>query len=180
MTTATLTAGLSAKRSALIAGATAALAMAAMGFASSAEARGDVQFSVGVGLPGISVGVSNAYPVYGGYPQPVYVEPAPVYVQPRPVYVQPAPIYYAPPPVYYRRLPVYVQPAPIYYDRPHGWQGRHGGYRDHDGHGHGHGRHDGRRDGHFRDRDGDGRPDGYRGAYNGPRGYAPAPVYYQR
>ena len=176
MTSATLIAGLSAKRSALIAGATAALTMAAMGFASSAEARGDVQFSVGVGLPGVSVGVSNAYPVYGGYPQPVFVEPAPVYVQPRPVYVQPAPIYYAPPPVYYRPLPVYVQPVPIYYDRPHGWQGRHGGYRDHDGDG----RHDGRRDGHYRDRDGDGRPDGYRGAYNGPRGYAPAPVYYQR
>ena len=176
MPSSTLTAGLSAKRSALIAGATAALAMAAMGFACSAEARGDVQFSVGVGLPGISVGVSNAYPVYGGHPQPVYVEPAPVYVQPRPVYVQPAPIYYAPPPVYYRPLPVYVQPVPIYYDRPHGWQGRHGSYRDHAGDG----RHDGRRDGHYRDRNGDGRPDGYCGAYNGPRGYAPAPVYYQR
>ena len=87
MTTATpYPAGLSAKRSALIAGATAALAMAAIGFASSAEARGDVQFSVGVGLPGVSVGVSNAYPVYGGYPQPVFVEPAPVYVQPAPIY----------------------------------------------------------------------------------------------
>jgi hypothetical protein len=159
MSTATrtnVTSGFSAKRSAMIAGATAALAIAAMGFASSAEARGDVSFSVGVGLPGVAVGVTNAYPVYGGYPQPIYVEPAPVYVQPRPVYVQPAPVYYEPPPVYYRPRPVYVQPAPVYYDRPHGWQGRHGYYRD---------------------RDGDGRPDGYRGGYYGPR---PAPIYYQR
>ena len=102
---------LSAKRSAMIAGASAALAIAAMGFATSADARGDVSFSVGVGLPGIAVGVGNAYPVYGGYPQPVYVEPAPVYVQPRPVYVQPAPVYYGPPPVYYQPRTVYVQPA---------------------------------------------------------------------
>jgi hypothetical protein len=162
MTTATLNSGFSAKRSAIIAGATAALAIAAMGFANSAHARGDVSFSVGVGLPGVAVGVSNAYPVYGGYPQPVYVQPAPVYVQPRPVYVQPAPIYYEQPQGYYRPRPVYVQPAPVYYERPHGWQGRHGGH------------------GYYRDRNGDGRPDGYRGGY-GPRGgYAPAPIYYQR
>jgi hypothetical protein len=164
MSTATLNTAInngSAKRSAIIAGAAAALAVAALGFATSAQARSDVQFSVGVGLPGVAVGVSNAYPVYGGYPQqPVYVQPAPVYVQPRPVYVQPAPVYYEQPQVYYRPRPVYVQPAPVYYERPHGWQGRHGGY--------------------YRDRDGDGRPDGHHGGY-GPRGgYAPAPVYYQR
>ena len=146
MTTATLASAIntaSSKRSAIIASATAALALAAMGFASSAEARGDVSFSVGVGLPGVAVGVSNAYPVYGGYPQPVYVEPAPVYYEPppvyyrpRPVYVQPAPVYYEPPPVYYRPRPVYVQPAPVYYQRPQGWRGRHGGYyRDRDGDG---------------------------------------------
>ena len=133
MTTATLTSAIntgSTKRSAIIAGATAALALAAMGFASSAEARGDVSFSVGVGLPGVAVGVSNAYPVYGGYPQPVYVEPAPVY--------------YEPPPVYYRPRPVYVQPAPVYYQRSQGWRGRHGGYyRDRDG--------DGRSGGHSDD-----------------------------
>ena len=174
MTTAKLTTGPSAKRSAIIAGASAALAIAAMGFATSADARGDVSFSVGVGLPGVAVGVSNAYPVYGGYPQPVYVQPEPVYVRPRPVYVQPAPIYYEQPPVYYQPRPVYVQPAPIYYGRPHGWQGRHGGYyRDRNG--------DGRPDGYYRDRNGDGRPDGYRGGYYGNRGgYAPAPIYYQR
>jgi len=163
MRTAILNTGLSAKRPALIAGASAALALAAMGFSTAADARGDVSFSVGVGLPGLSVGVGNAYPVYGAYPQPVYVQPAPVYAQP-------APIYYAPPPVYYRPRPVYLQPAPIYYGRPHGGHG--GYYRDRDG--------DGRPDGYYRDRHGDGRSDAYRGGYNGPRGYAPGPVYYQR
>ena len=176
MTTArtnTANTGLSAKRSAMIAGASAALAIAAMGFATSADARGDVSFSIGVGLPGIAVGVGNAYPVYGGYPQPVYVEQAPVYVQPRPVYVQPAPVYYGPPPVYYQPRTIYVQPAPVYYGRPHGWQGRHGGYyRGHDDDDDD--KHDRRRGGYYRDRDGDGRPDGHRG------GFRPAPVYYQR
>lgn len=174
MTTAklnTANTGLSAKRSALIAGASAALAIAAMGFTTSADARGDVSFSIGVGLPGVAVGVGNAYPVYGGYPQPVYIEQAPVYVQPRPVYVQPAPVYYGPPPVYYQPRTVYVQPAPVYYGRPNGWQGRHGGYyRNHDDDD----RYEGRRGGYYLDRDGDGRPDGNRGRY------APAPVYYQR
>ena len=100
----------------LMAGAAAALAIAAMGFAGGAHARSDVQFSVGVVLPGAQIGVTNAYPVYA---QPVYVQPPPVYMQPRPVYVQPAPVYYQP-------RPVYVQPAPVYYGRPHGWNKRHG------------------------------------------------------
>lgn len=105
----------------LMAGAAAALAVAAMGFAGGAHARSDVQFSVGVVLPGAQIGVTNAYPVYS---QPVYAQP--VYVQPRPVYVQPAPVYYQPAPVYYQPRPVYVQPAPVYYGRPHGWNKRHG------------------------------------------------------
>jgi hypothetical protein len=106
--------------------AAAALALAAAGTASVAQARSDVQFSVGAYVaPGVHVGVSNA-PVY--YPRPVYVQPAPVYVQP-------APVYYAPPPV------VYVRPAPVYYgygaapvyydDRPH-WKH----HRHHRHHGH--------------------------------------------
>lgn len=107
----------------LMAGAAAALAIAAMGFASGAHARSDVQFSVGVVLPGAQIGVTNAYPVYA---QPVYMQPQPVYVQPRPVYVQPAPVYMQPAPVYYQPRPVYVQPAPVYYGRPHGWNKRHG------------------------------------------------------
>ncbi|WP_366915044.1 hypothetical protein [Polaromonas sp.] len=107
----------------LMAGAAAALAIAAMGFAGGAHARSDVQFSVGVVLPGAQIGVTNAYPVYS---QPVYVQPQPVYMQPRPVYVQPAPVYMQPAPVYYQPRPVYVQPAPVYYGRPHGWHKRHG------------------------------------------------------
>ena len=99
--------------SAMVAGAAAALALAAMGFASSAQARDNVYWSVGVGSPGVSVNVGNGFPVY--------VEPLPVYIQPRPVYVQPAPVYYRP-------APVYVEPLPVYYGRPYGWNRRHGGH----------------------------------------------------
>lgn len=121
------------QRAWLIAGATAALALAAMAFSSGAHARSDVQFSVGVVLPGAQIGVSNAYPVYS---QPVYVQPQPVYYPP-PVYVQPRPVYYQPQPVYYQRPPVYIAP-PVYYrggHRGHGYGHRH--------HGHGHGGHRG-------------------------------------
>lgn len=102
-----------ASRSAAVAGAAAALAIAALGFTGAAQARDNVFWSVGVGSPGVAVNVGNAFPVYV-QPQPVYVQPAPVYVQPRPVYVQPA--------------PVYLQPQPVYYGRPPGWYKRHGGY----------------------------------------------------
>ena len=71
-----------------------------LGAAGLAQAR-DVYWSVGVGAPGVSVGVGNAAPYYA--PQPVYVSPPPVYVEPRPVYVAPPPpAYYGPPPGYYR------------------------------------------------------------------------------
>ena len=108
-----------ATRSGLIASGAALLVLGAMGFASSAHARDNVSFSVSVGVPGVVVGVNNAYPVYS---QPVYLQPVysqPVYVQPQPVYVQPRPFYVQP-------RPVYVQPAPVYYGRPHG-HGHHGG-----------------------------------------------------
>lgn len=91
----------------------AAVALGAVGAATSAQARTDVVFSIG--LPG-----------------PAYVAPAPVYVQPEPVYVQPRPVYVEP-------QPVYVQPSVTYYggwgyDR--GWEGRrhfhHHGWRDAD------------------------------------------------
>lgn len=121
----------------LMAGAAAALAIAAMGFAGGAHARSDVQFSVGVVLPGAQIGVTNAYPVYSQpvYTQPVYAQP--VYVQPPPVYY-PQPVYYQPRPVYHaRRPPVYVVPAPVYYR---------GGHR---GHGHGYGHGPGRGDGRY-------------------------------
>lgn len=107
-----------ANRSGLIAGVAATLAVAALGFAGAAQARDNVSFSVGIGVPGVQVGVTNAYPVYS---QPVYVQPAPVYIQPQPVYVQPRPYYYGPPQV------VYVQPG----YRP-GWRRGHGHYRDDD------------------------------------------------
>lgn len=138
MKTATISPALQAKRSALMAGASAALAIAAFGFSGVADARDNVSFSVGIGVPGVQLGVSNAYPVYQ-YPQQVYVQPATIYAQPAPVYVQPAPIYYRPAPVYLRPAPVYVQPRPYYqsyyYGQPQvvyvkpGY--RHGGYKKH-------------------------------------------------
>lgn len=114
-------------RTVAMAGAAAALAVAALGFAGAAQARDDVYWSVGVGSPGVSVNVGNAYPVYT-QPAPVYVQPAPVYVRPAPVFVQPRPYYYGPPQV------VYVQPG-----NRHGWHKRHDrdgdGYRDGYGYG---------------------------------------------
>jgi hypothetical protein len=83
-------------RSIYVKAAAVALALAAVGTASVAEARSNVYFSIGgVVAPGVAVGVSNA-PVY--YP--------PVYYAPQPVYVRPAPVYYG-----YYPPPVYVQPA---------------------------------------------------------------------
>ncbi|MEO5797550.1 MAG: hypothetical protein ABIP34_22215 [Rhodoferax sp.] len=92
----------------------AVLAISALGAASVAQARSDVSWSIGIGVPGVQV--------YGGNPQPVYVQPAPVYYQqpaqvyyqPAPVYVRPAPVYYQPQPVVYQRPPVYVQPQVVY------------------------------------------------------------------
>jgi hypothetical protein len=60
--------------------AAAVLAAAAFGAASTAQARPDIQVSIG--LPGL--------PFFVQPPMPVYVRTEPVYVQPRPVYV-PAP-----------------------------------------------------------------------------------------
>ena len=102
------------------------LALAALG--STAQARDNVYWSVGVdAAPGVSIGIGNTRPVYVA-PAPVYVAPAPVYVAPRPVYyAQPAPVYYA-------------QPAPVYYAQPHyGHPGkRKGWHKHHHRHGHGH------------------------------------------
>ena len=98
-------------RSVFLAGATATVAMVALVFADSAQARDNVYWSVDVGAPDVSLNVGNAAPAYG-YAQPVYFEPEPIYYQSRPVYVRPAPIY--------------VQPLPVYYGRPYGWNQRHG------------------------------------------------------
>lgn len=105
-------------RTVILASASAALAVAAMGFAGAAQARDDVYWSVGMGSPGVSVNVGNA--------QPVYSQPAPVYYQPAPVYVQPAPVYYQPRPVYVRPAPVYFAPQPVYYEQRRGHGRRHG------------------------------------------------------
>ena len=91
--------------------AVAALALAAAGTATVAQARDNVFFSIGANLaPGVAVGVSNMPPVY--YPPVTYVQPAPVYVQPAPVYYQPAPVS-----VYYG--------APVYYGRAGYWRRGH-------------------------------------------------------
>lgn len=115
-----------------MAGMSATLAFAALGFAGTAQARDHVGVSVGISVPGVQVGVGNVYPAYPTYPvysqpRPVYVQPRPVYVQPRPVYIQPRPVYYAPQPVYYAPQPVYYGPQPVYVQRPHR-HGHRGGY----------------------------------------------------
>ena len=103
------------------------LAIGTLGFAGAAQARDNVYWSLGVGAPGVAVGVGNAPPVVYA-PPPVYVAPPPVYVQPRPVYMAPPPAYFAPPVVY--------QPAPSYYYGPPGhyrhrhWRERRHGHRD--------------------------------------------------
>ena len=168
MKTATLS-----SRSLIVSGASAVLAMVAMAFSSAADARGDVSFSIGIGLPGIQIGVDNAYPVYGGYPQPVYEYPQPVYVQPQPVYIRPQPVYvqpqpvFRPRPIYVQPAPVYAVPAPIYYGRPYGWKG----HREH-GQGRGYNR------SYERDDDDDDHERGRGGRGYNQRGYGQ--VYYQR
>lgn len=81
------------------------VAAGALFAATSASARSDVSWSIGVGVPGVAVGVGA--PAYYPAPAPVYVPQAPVY------YAPPPPVYYRPPPVYYRPAPVYYGPRPI-------------------------------------------------------------------
>ena len=117
-------------RSAVLAGAAATLAIAAMGFAGAAQARDNVYWSVGVGVPGAVVNVGNAGAIYQPpvyvQPQPVYVAPAPLYVRPRPVFVQPAPVYYAPQPVYYQRPGHRHHRQGYYQQAPRGYYGQQG------------------------------------------------------
>ena len=126
-------------RSALAARATATVLVAGLSVTNAAQER-DVAWSVGIGAPGVSVGVTNGYgyappayvaaPVYNSYPAPVYVPPPRVVYNP-PVYYAPRPVYYAPPVVY--------APQPNYYRGP-GWD------RRGKGHGHGDRNHNGRHD----------------------------------
>ncbi len=103
----------------------AGVALALLAGAGAAQARSDVYWSVGVGAPGVAVGVGNAAPMYYAPPPPVYYAPPPV------VYAPPRPVYYAPPAVYY---------------------GGHDHWRGHRHHHHHHRGHDGHR-GHRGDRD---------------------------
>ncbi len=98
------------------------LVIGALGFAGAAQARDNVYWSLGVGAPGVALGVGNAPPVVYAPPPPVYVAPPPVYVPSRPVYMAPPPpAYYAPPVVY--------RPAPGYY-KHRKWRKHH--HRDRD------------------------------------------------
>ena len=94
--------------------AAAAVALVAFAAASSAHARSDVQFSIGVQVPGAYV---YSGPVYG--PPPTYYVPAPTY------YVPAAPNYYVPAPNYYRH-----HGEGRHHGTPH-WQNR-GPYGDRD------------------------------------------------
>lgn len=102
----------------------------ALGAASMAQAR-DLNWSIGIDSPGVSVGVSNHRPVVV-YPQPVYGAPvygAPVYG--RPVYVHPQPVYQVRPmPGYVQPVVVHPYPPTVIYGRP--------GYGHKHGHRHGH------------------------------------------
>lgn len=91
------------RRSWFAAAASAGMALALMVGAGAAQARGDVYWSVGVGVPGVVVGAGNAAPVYYAPPPPVYYAPPPpvYYAPPRPVYYAPPPVVYAPPPMGY-------------------------------------------------------------------------------
>jgi hypothetical protein len=122
------------------------IALCALTVAGMAQARDHVAWSIGVGVPGVQVGVSNrgggvyvapapvvyanqpvyyqqpAYAppvVYAPAPRVYYSQPAVVYSSPAVVY-QTAPVVYAPPAPYYR--PVYVAPTVVYRG---GWGHRH-------------------------------------------------------
>ena len=126
--------------------AAAVLLAGAAGVATHAHAD-NLYWSVGVGSPGVSVGITN------GWPGPVYVQPAPVYVQPAPVYLRPSPVFVQPVAV----APIYYQTVPVYHP---GWAPP----------GHAHGWYKNRGHGHHGDRDGErGHDDQREGHRDGPR-----------
>jgi hypothetical protein len=100
------------------------------GAAGAAQAR-DVVWSVGVGSPGIQVGVTkapqvvHARPVYVA-PQPVYLHQPPVVVHPRPMVRHGHPVVVMAPQTYYYAPSAWVPPG-----HRHGWRGRHDDRRDH-------------------------------------------------
>ncbi|RYF23717.1 MAG: hypothetical protein EOO33_13385 [Comamonadaceae bacterium] len=122
------------RRSLYAIAASAGVALALLVGPGVAQARSDVSWSIGVGVPGVVVGAGGGYA-----PPPVYYAPPP-----RPVYyAPPAPVYYAPPPVYYSPPPRPVYYAPPVVVSPYGYY--RGGPRHHRhdrGHDRGHGRRD--------------------------------------
>jgi len=112
------------------------LALIALVGAGTAQARGDVNWSLGISSPGVVVDVDHG--------RGVRVLPPSVYLAPAPP--PPSVIYYpsAPQPVYYAP-PVYVAPSPIYERHDRGRHHYQDHYRHHDrhhGHGYSHGYHD--------------------------------------
>ncbi len=101
--------------------------------ATLAHARDNISWSIGIGSPGVAVGVSNYPPVYG-HAYPVYEERYPVYQERRPIYQRPIVVH--PRPVVVYPQPVYVQPRPYYRSN---WG--HGPRWDDRRYGHGHRKH---------------------------------------
>ncbi len=115
------------------------LAAGLLALAAVPAAHANVNWAVGVSLPGVHVGVAAPQRV-------VYVQPGSRYVQPAPAYVPQTVMTYPPavmPPVVYGQPvypPVVYAPAPAYRPWGHGgWHHHHGhGYgREHGGYGHG-------------------------------------------
>jgi hypothetical protein len=111
-------------------GALAAVLTAGISLATGAVQAREVVWSIGVGAPGVQVGVTNAPPMVV-QTQPVYWQRPAVVVQPPPAYYQaPQPVYYAAPQlVYYGRPQAIAAPQPYYY---RGWGPRHHGHWDRD------------------------------------------------
>lgn len=97
----------------------------------SASARADnVYWSIGLGSPGVTIGMTNARPL-------------PIFVQPQPYYGQPAPVFVHPGAIYPQQVPIYVQLGPVYQQgwavqgRPHGKGKKHDRHEGNRGHGRG-------------------------------------------
>lgn len=105
------------RRTWLAAAASAGVAMALMLGATNALARDNVTWSVGIGVPGVVLGASNA--------GSVYYSPPPAYYAPAPVYRAPPPAYYAPPPVVYAPPVIYAPQRPYWGGRHERWEHRH-------------------------------------------------------
>jgi hypothetical protein len=87
--------------------AAAALLIGVAAYSTSAQAN-SVYWSIGLGSPGVTIGMTNTRPL-------------PVHVQPQPYYGQRGPVFVHPGAVYSQQVPIYVQPRPVYQQ---GWSGQ--------------------------------------------------------